>query len=127
MIRLLTAAALLALALPGTVDAIVRRALRRRRHLPPQRTPGTPPQSVTVLIPARSEGSRLQDTLDSVVRERAPMPVRVVVLLDGDDPDAERIARARGASFTARTAISTVAGALVCEPSATTNEKRSAP
>jgi cellulose synthase/poly-beta-1,6-N-acetylglucosamine synthase-like glycosyltransferase len=80
----------------AAADTVVRATLyglSRRRRLA---QPDPAPRIWLVVLPARAEASRLLPTLDSLAAAAEGHPVRNLLLLDGADPEAERIARAKG-------------------------------
>ncbi len=93
MLELLT----VIIAAPWLWDAGVRLRLARaaRRWAPP------PPVqesalSWLVLVPARAEGEAVAATLESARAAIGNSSVQIVLLLDGDDPDSERVASRLG-------------------------------
>jgi cellulose synthase/poly-beta-1,6-N-acetylglucosamine synthase-like glycosyltransferase len=83
------------LSLPWLFDAAIRRRLARASAAAAESIgPGTPttPRWL-VLIPSRAEGAAVLDTLVSVEAASAHGPVATVVLVDGSDPETERLAK----------------------------------
>ena len=124
--RILSAAAGMALLLAAGVAALERRLLTRaRRSEDPDRMPLAPkvvmaetrgvyagPVTITVLIPAHNEESCISETLDSLLSQSLP-PARVVVVADNCTDSTVRLAREAGVDvFETRDNVHKKAGGL---------------
>ncbi|MCU0291760.1 MAG: glycosyltransferase [Thermoanaerobaculaceae bacterium] len=84
-------------AVPAVLDTLVRARLalaaRRGDGLPDD---AAPPTRWLVVVPARAEGRAVESTLRSLLEAATGHTVRVVVLVDGADPDTESCAHSLG-------------------------------
>jgi cellulose synthase/poly-beta-1,6-N-acetylglucosamine synthase-like glycosyltransferase len=71
------------------------------------------PDGYLVLIPARGEGDAVEATLESVAAASSEVPVRTLLVLDGEDPVAEEVARRHRVDIVCKTPAGPSKGAVL--------------
>lgn len=104
---------LFVLAAPSIIDSLIRGILLSVSRLPLDREGAFPPGKWLVLVPARSEGALVADTLRSICAEVGDRQIDVLVVLDGEDQVASELARGLGADLVVKEPPGPTKGALL--------------
>lgn len=101
------------LILPATVDSIVRLILRLRAGRWSPSENGVAPRDFLVIVPSRAEHARVTPTLASLALASPGFTVRTLLLLDGEDAEAESAGRSTDADVVVKHAGGPTKGAAL--------------